>query len=158
MPEVYSRLVTQDLLDYESRRITDRVSFTVTTLSSPAYKYKLSRKYDADVEIDVADQFLSFRGQMMHKALQDGDLCNALHEPRIGMYIDDVWVTGRPDIVLPGKIEDFKMKTVEAFWNPRDAERDLARQLNPYRLIMYSVIDMPKTTLSVPNSSRTCAP
>lgn len=148
MPEVYSRLVTQDLMDYEARRVTDRPSFTVTTLGSPAYKYKLSRKYDADVEIDVADQFLSFRGQMMHKALQDADLCNALHEPRIGMDVDGVWVSGRPDIVLPGKIEDFKMKTVEAYWNPRDAEKDLARQLNPYRFILHDVFNMPISTLT----------
>jgi hypothetical protein len=143
MPEAYARLVKQDFERNEARRRSDVLSFSVTTLSGPAYKFKLSKRHEAEVEIDVVDQFLSFRGQMMHKVLQDGNLRNAFHEPEIGMQFHGVWLTGRPDIVLPFEIDDFKMKTVESYWNQRDTAADLEKQLNPYRFILQAAFDLP---------------
>lgn len=143
MPEIFVRLVMKELEGYLPKE--DKLRFTVTTLSNPAYKYKLSKKYSdhPDMVVDVADYFLSFRGQMMHKALQDVGLSNAFQEPRIGLNIDGVWLSGRPDIIVPRAIEDFKMKTVEAFWNLRDTVIDLEKQFNPYRYILTSVFGMP---------------
>lgn len=54
---VYASAIQRSIERYEARRPQGRLSFSVTTLASPAYKYKLQRAHEADYEIDVADQF-----------------------------------------------------------------------------------------------------
>jgi len=144
MPDAYARLVRRKEELYARRIPSGRLSFSVTTLADSAWKYKLTKLHQDEVESDVVDYFLAFRGSMMHQALEGSGLQNSIPEPSLGIDVNGVWVSGQADLVLPGVIEDYKMKTVEALFYHRTSDTDaLARQLNPYRLMLWKVFRMP---------------
>ena len=121
-----------------------RESYGVTTLASSPWRTKLMKMHGDDLVEDVRDRFFAFRGQMMHKALEDVPLYNMMPELRIGMEIDGAWLAGRIDVISPGKIEDHKMGTVNSvFYHDDDKVQELARQLNVYRYMVWKVFTLP---------------
>jgi len=121
-----------------------RESYGVTTLASSPWRTKLMKMHGDDLVEDVRDRFFAFRGQMMHKALEDVPLYNMIPELRIGMEIDGAWLAGRIDVISPGKIEDHKMGTVNSvFYHDDNKVQELARQLNVYAYMVWKVFQMP---------------
>lgn len=147
MPYVYDKMIRRLARKYAYIAPSTRPSFSVTSLGGSAYRYKLARLHDDEIEEDVLDVFFAFRGQMMHKALEDVSLQNVIPEVSLGLELDGVWLSGRIDTVLPGVIEDYKMRTVEAMWFHSDDDvQELARQLNPYNYMLFKTfgIFMPR--------------
>jgi len=142
MPKVFERLV-QGLDDQYVSSSSGRESYGVTTLGSAPWRIRLMKDHREEVEEDVVDRFFAFRGQMMHKALEDIPLFNVLPEVKVGMEVNGAWISGRIDVVGPGVIEDHKMQTVEAYWYMDDERKlELAKQLNPYRYMMFHIFGM----------------
>lgn len=144
MPEIYSRIIKRQAQRYSSSSPSGRLALAVTTLADSPWKYKLSKIHEEEMTEDVMDLFFAFRGQMMHKALEDTSLQNVIPEINLGMEIDGAWISGRCDTVQPGLIEDFKMRTVESVWYHDQEDVDaLAKQLNPYRYMLWKIFKIP---------------
>lgn len=80
----------------------------------------------------------------MHKALEDAGLENSFQEPLLKMKFGGVILRGSPDNILPGELEDYKMKTVEAYFNHSNKDVEmLERQLNPYRFMLWGIFRLP---------------
>jgi len=143
MPYVYDKMIRRLATRYGYIPRSARPSFSVTSLGGSAYRYKLARLHDDELEEDVLDVFFAFRGQMMHKALEDVSLQNVIPELSLGLELDGVWLSGRIDTILPGVIEDYKMRTVEAMWFHSDDDvQELARQLNPYNYMLFKTFGL----------------
>ena len=126
-----------------------REHYGVTTLAASPYRTQLMKEHRDELVEDVRDRFFAFRGQMMHKALEDVPLYNMMPELRVGMEIEGAWIAGRIDVVMPGRLEDHKMGTTMAlFYHDEERTNDLAKQLNVYRYMVEKIFKMPIKELS----------
>lgn len=109
--------------------------FSVTGLIKPVKMTVLEKRYDDKIESDVSDGIYRLFGRMIHELLSSSQGTLSEHrERRLVASIDGALVTGEPDLMDGGIIDDYKVIAVHAL--QRGVKVEWEQQLNSYAAIV----------------------
>jgi len=127
--------IIKAMIDKEQEK---RESITVTQLSGCPRESYLSYKYD--YHADLEQLYFAFRGELAHLVIERYQEENAVVEERFYREYKGIKISGKPDVIIPGKklIRDYKTaKEVPRFSYPF---RNHSQQLNLYAwLVPYDI-------------------
>ena len=107
---------------------------SVTGLLKPHQLRELERRHKDEITEDVSDHLWRLLGQSVHAVLERADTTNHLAEERLTVKIDDVVLSGKPDLLdSEGVLSDYKVTSVWSFILGDKPEWE--NQLNVYKWI-----------------------
>src|SRR3990167_5697318 len=129
LPESIVRAIQLDDYDYPK----DIWTIPTSQLISPLRKSLLEQRHDSELVEDVSDNIWRLFGNCMHYILgKQGD--GKIVEKRIGAFINDFTVTGKPDNFDPitGTLLDYKVTSVWSLIFSPEGKREWTEQMNVY--------------------------
>ena len=106
---------------------------SVTELLQPPYMRKLTVDHFKEIEADVTERIWAIMGTAVHQVLEHGASDGALSEEKLSHEFEGVKVTGTPDHLKDGVLQDWKVCGVYKII--LDNMEDWSAQLNCYRYL-----------------------
>jgi hypothetical protein len=127
-----------------------KANISVTQLINSPKIVALTKKFEDEIEQDVADMVWSIFGSAVHKVLEHGQDENHLVEERLHAEVDGWKISGAIDlqIVHPDGIDIRDYKTVSA-WSVMNEKIEWEQQLNIYAWLVETVKKMPVKSLGI---------
>jgi hypothetical protein len=127
-----------------------KANISVTQLINSPKIVALTKKFEDEIEQDVADMVWSIFGSAVHKVLEHGQDENHLVEERLHAEVDGWKISGAIDlqIVHPDGIDIRDYKTVSA-WSVMNEKSEWEQQLNIYAWLVETVKKMPVKSLGI---------
>ena len=127
-----------------------KANLSVTQLINSPKIVALTKKFDDELEQDVADMVWSIFGSAVHQILEHGKDDNHLVEERLHANLDGWKVSGAIDlqIVHPDGIDIRDYKTVSA-WAVMNEKIEWEHQLNIYAWLVESIKKVPVKSLGI---------
>lgn len=148
LPEIFVRAVKNDKY---SRGGAD---YSATDLIRPVRITHLTRRHDAEIEVDVSDLFFALLGKAVHSILEDTQAVNALQEERLHLNILGRSLSGQADLyegihfadIEGGRLTDHKSTSVwSAIYGSR--EEEWTQQTNIYAYLYRAAVGLPVSEL-----------
>lgn len=127
-----------------------KANISVTQLINSPKIVALTKKFEDELEQDVADMVWSIFGSAVHKVLEHGQDENHLVEERLHAEVDGWKISGAIDlqIVHPDGIDIRDYKTVSA-WSVMNEKIEWEQQLNIYAWLVETVKKVPVKSLGI---------
>ena len=123
---------------------------SVTQLINSPKIVSLTRKFEDELEQDVAEMIWSIFGSAVHKVLEHGKDENHIVEERLAVEMDGWRLSGAIDLQIKGdnfiEIKDYK--TVSA-WAVMNEKVEWEQQLNCYAYLVEKVKNIPVASLGI---------
>jgi len=127
-----------------------KANLSVTQLINSPKIVALTKKYDEDIEQDVADMVWSLFGSAVHNILEHGKDENHIVEQRIHAELEGWHISGAVDLQVNHEggvsIKDYKTTSV---WAVMNEKIEWEYQLNIYAWLVEKVRQMPVTDLGI---------
>jgi len=127
-----------------------KANLSVTQLINSPKIVALTRKFEAELEQDVADMVWSIFGSAVHKVLEHGQDANHIVEERLHTELDGWRISGAIDLQVKGDnfidIRDYK--TVSA-WSVMNEKIEWEQQLNIYAWLVERVKNIPVASVGI---------
>ena len=127
-----------------------KANLSVTQLINSPKIVALTKKFEEELEQDVADMVWSIFGSAVHGILEHGKDDNHIVEERLSAEIDGYRISGAIDLQVKGdnfiEIKDYK--TVSA-WAVMNEKIDWERQLNCYAWLVEKVKNIPVASVGI---------
>lgn len=127
-----------------------KANLSVTQLINSPKIVALTKKFEDEIEQDVADMVWSIFGSAVHKVLEHGQDENHIVEERLHAEVDGWKISGAIDlqIVHPDGIDVRDYKTVSA-WSVMNEKIEWEQQLNIYAWLVETVKKVPVKSLGI---------
>ncbi len=124
----------QTLVDAVTFDDHKRGDYSVTDLQKGAKQVWLTRRHDAEIEVDVSERLWALFGTAIHYVLDKGEDKNVLKEESLEADIGGIKLTGRADHFTGKVLSDWKFTSV---WSIvyKSSYPDYERQLNCYAFL-----------------------
>ena len=123
---------------------------SVTQLINSPKIVALTRKFEDEIEQDVADMVWSIFGSAVHKVLEHGKDDNHIVEERLHTEIDGWKISGAIDLQIKGdnfiEIKDYKTVSV---WAVMNEKVEWEQQLNIYAWLVERVKNIPVASVGI---------
>ena len=123
---------------------------SVTQLINSPKIVALTRKFEDEIEQDVADMVWSIFGSAVHKVLEHGKGDNHIVEERLSVEMDGWRLSGAIDLQVKGDnyidIKDYKTVSV---WSVMNEKIEWEQQLNCYAYLVEKVKNIPVASLGI---------
>lgn len=134
LPETIVNAIIADDYDYPK----DKFRIPANMLISPLRQMLLRKRHDHEIIEDVSDNVWRLLGQAMHYIIDKNTGDNVIKD-RLEVFINDYYVTGKPDYFDPntGTLLDYKVTSAWTLvFNPEQGKKEWSEQINVYAWLL----------------------